>query len=89
MPDSFSITSPILTGECVSARNCCDDKPVCLPSYLNNTDPLEPEDIPLQLALVTMELAAMRTAQARLARALRDLADAIEPRGWSYGEGPS
>lgn len=31
-----------------------------LPPFLNNTDPLELEDIPLQVALVTMEVARLR-----------------------------
>ena len=32
-----------------------------LPPYLLRTDPMELEDIPLQVALLTMEIAALRT----------------------------
>jgi hypothetical protein len=31
-----------------------------LPSYLRETEPLELEDVPLQVALLTMEVAALR-----------------------------
>jgi len=37
-----------------------------LPSYLQLTEPLEPEDIPLQVALLTMELASLRRMLAQL-----------------------
>jgi hypothetical protein len=30
------------------------------PLFLRNSDPLEPEDLPLQVALLTMELARLR-----------------------------
>lgn len=86
------------------SKTSCDSRPVCLPSYLYNTEPLEPEDLPLQVALLTMELANMRTAQAQISRqlrtlagrtaqvrhatALREAADLIEPKGWSDGTEP-
>lgn len=35
-------------------------EPSELPPYLYNTDPMEPEDIPLQVALLTMEIASLR-----------------------------
>jgi hypothetical protein len=35
-----------------------------LPSYLRETEPLEIEDVPLQLALLTMEVAALREKMA-------------------------
>jgi predicted RNA methylase len=41
-----------------------------LPPFLRNSDPLEPEDIPLQVALLTMELARMRADLAALRAAL-------------------
>lgn len=45
-----------------------------LPTFLRNWDPLEPEDLPLQVALLTMELAttrqAVRALQADLAMVL-------------------
>jgi hypothetical protein len=37
-----------------------------LPPYLRNTDPMEPEDLPLQVALLTMELASVRERLHRL-----------------------
>jgi hypothetical protein len=36
------------------------------PSFLNNTQPLEIEDIPLQVALLTMEVKRLRDLVARL-----------------------
>jgi hypothetical protein len=38
-----------------------------LPPYLCRTEPMEPEDIPLQLALITMEVATLRVMLQRLA----------------------
>ena len=70
------------------SKNSCDNEPVCLPIYLNNTEPLEVEDLPLQVALLTMELANMRTAQAQISKLLRRLADLIEPKGWGDGTQP-
>lgn len=46
--------------------------PDSLPPFLLNTDPMEPEDMPLQLALVTMELARLRTDLSVLRAALDD-----------------
>ena len=48
-------------------------KPPAIPPYLCNTEPLEPEAIPLQLALLTMEVRSQREALQRLASVL-DLA---------------
>jgi len=45
----------------VKLKKSCAETPVLLPPYLNNTDPLEVEDLPLQVALLTMELARLRT----------------------------
>lgn len=67
------------------SKNSCDNNTVCLPTYLNNTEPLELEDIPLQVALLTMELAAMRTAQAQTAALLRRLAHLIDPKEFDDG----
>jgi hypothetical protein len=41
-------------------KNSYDATRDLLPPYLNNTDPLEPEDLPLQLALLTGEVARIR-----------------------------
>jgi len=41
-----------------------------LPPYLLNTDPLQPEDMPLQLALLTMEVRSQREALQRLSSVL-------------------
>ena len=41
-----------------------------LPPYLLNTEPMEPEHIPLQLALLTMEVRSQREALQRLSAAL-------------------
>ena len=43
-----------------------------LPPYLRNTEPMEPEAIPLQVALLTMELAALRHRLAVLEMALME-----------------
>jgi hypothetical protein len=50
-----------------------------LPAYLCNTEPMEPEAIPLQLALITMEVAEQRKSLAALADMLRLMASLIEP----------
>ena len=50
-----------------------------LPPYLRRTEPMEAEDIPLQLALLTMEVATQRQALALLATTLETLAAAIRP----------
>jgi hypothetical protein len=44
--------------------------PPGLPPYLCNTEPLEPEAIPLQLALLTMEVRTQREALQRLTAVL-------------------
>lgn len=49
-----------------------------LPAYLQNTEPLEPDQLPLQVALLTMELAELRRAHMRLAMALAQAAEATE-----------
>lgn len=50
-----------------------------LPPYLNRTDPMELDDLPLQVALLTMELAAQRQTLARLACLLETAARLIRP----------
>ena len=40
------------------------------PPYLSNTEPMELDDVPLQLALLTMEVRAQRQALQRLSAAL-------------------
>lgn len=50
-----------------------------LPPYLHNTEPLETEDIPLQLALITMEVASLREKLARLSQALTEAGQMINP----------
>lgn len=50
-----------------------------LPPYLRATEPMEPEDIPLQLALLTMEVANQRKALDRLAFLFRTIGEAIDP----------
>lgn len=49
-----------------------------LPPYLRATEPMEPEDIPLQLALLTMEVANQRKALDRLAFLFRTIGEAID-----------
>lgn len=58
-----------------SLTNCNPD----LPPYLSNTEPLEPEEIPLQLSLLTMEVAAQRAALDRLAQLMNYAATMIRP----------
>lgn len=53
-----------------------------LPPYLHNTEPLEPEDIPLQLALITMEVAELRERMAAMSRAFSELANLMAPPTW-------
>lgn len=85
MPEISSISLPIPIEGCASSKTCCDKNAACLPNYLHNTDPLELEDLPLQVALLTHELANMRTAQAQMARLLTVMADLLTPRGWNDG----
>lgn len=56
-----------------------------LPPYLHNTEPLEPEDLPLQTALLTMEMASFRRKLAALSQGLGDLAQLINPDLFSPG----
>jgi len=50
-----------------------------LPPYLRLEQTLEPEDIPLQVLLLTMELAEHRKVLLRLTRALEAAAEAAAP----------
>lgn len=50
-----------------------------LPSFLLETAPLEAEDIPLQVALLTMEVASLRDRLTTLAWLLRQAGEASEP----------
>lgn len=50
-----------------------------LPAFLQHSEPLEPEQIPLQVALLTMELAEHRRTLLRLSMALAQAAEAAEP----------
>ena len=50
-----------------------------LPSFLSETMPLEMEHIPLQLALLTMEVAQLRQIVARLAARLGEPGPAAVP----------
>ena len=50
-----------------------------LPPYLRRTEPMEPDDLPLQVALLTMEVATQRKSLALLATTLETLAGAIRP----------
>jgi hypothetical protein len=79
MQECSSITSPIHTDACAKSRNTYGSKPDLLPPYLNNTDPLEPEDIPLQLALLTMEAASTRQKLAAMAELLAQMAALMSP----------
>jgi hypothetical protein len=55
---------------------------------LRNTEPLEPEAIPLQLALLTMEVAAQRVALQRMAAMLEVAATLINPASLKFDDGP-
>jgi hypothetical protein len=44
-----------------------------LPPYLHNTEPMEVEDLPLQVALLTMEAAAMRSTLTETALTLESM----------------
>ena len=50
-----------------------------LPPYLLNTEPMEAADIPLQLALLTMEVRAHREALDRLSAVLNYAASMTKP----------
>ena len=43
-------------------QNLPDQSQSELPTFLRNWEPMEPEDIPLQVSLLTMELATVRQA---------------------------
>lgn len=49
-----------------------NDQDETLPPFLRITEPLEPEDIPLQVALLTMEIAALRQVLMALQTRLDD-----------------
>jgi len=50
-----------------------------LPPFLREWTPLEIDQLPLQVALLTMELAAIRQRLDRLATVLIALADSLKP----------
>lgn len=50
-----------------------------LPPFLHNIDPLEPEDIALQVALLTMEMASFRAKLAALSRLLTEAGQVVSP----------
>jgi hypothetical protein len=53
--------------------------PYDLPPYLLRTEPMELEDIPLQVALLTMEIANMRRSLEALTRLMENAAREIRP----------
>jgi hypothetical protein len=57
------------------------------PPFLRNTEPMEPEDMPLQLALVTMELAELRHRVALLEARGQDHATGGSDNGCGDGDG--
>lgn len=77
--DNFFTSLPTPTVECAKSRKCSDKNADLLPPYLNNTEPLEPEDQGLQLALVTMEVASIRHKMAALSRAFAEMAKLVNP----------
>ena len=50
-----------------------------LPPFLRETEPMELEAIPLQVALLTMEVQAQRIALSRMATILEEAARLIHP----------
>jgi hypothetical protein len=52
---------------------CPDDSYRNLPGFLQLTEPLEPEQLALQVALLTMELAEVRTRLALLADSMAQM----------------
>ena len=46
-----------------------------LPPFLLNTEPMEPDELPLQVALLTMEIASLRTKLAALIDKLEEPPD--------------
>ena len=53
------------------------------PPFLRNSEPMEAEELPLQVSLLTMELAAQREALMKVADALATIAAMLRPP--SYG----
>jgi hypothetical protein len=51
----------------------------CPPPYLMNTEPLELEDLPLQVALLTMEVASLRDKLMAATRLLEEMARCLRP----------
>jgi hypothetical protein len=49
-----------------------DPDPLAHRPYLRNSEPLEPDELPLQVALLTMEAASLREAIARIEALLND-----------------
>lgn len=47
-----------------------------LPSFLNNTDPMEMDDLPLQVALLTMETAALHRSVCELVTTVNRMTEA-------------
>lgn len=78
-PECSSTTLPIPTAEFAKSRNCSECKPDLLPPYLNNTEPLEPDDQALQLALITMEVASQREKLMALSRMFEEMARLVKP----------
>lgn len=58
-----------------------------LPPYLARTEPMEVEDLPLQVSLLTMELAAMRQMMQRMAVVLETAARMMNPPGLDLDDG--
>lgn len=70
---------PTLTDECAKSKTCSGFLRDLPPPYLNNTEPLELEDLPLQVSLLTMELASHRRKMAEMARLFREMAELVNP----------
>ena len=87
--DNFFTSLPTATDVSVKSKKCSDRSADLLPPYLNNTEPLEPEDQGLQLALVTMEIASIRHKMAALSRAFTEMAKLVNPDLFmgSFGDG--
>ena len=79
MQDNSSISSPTPTNACASSKSCCALSSTSLPPFLHNTEPLEWEDIPLQVSLLTMEVAELRNQLAAMSRVFSELALMVRP----------
>lgn len=79
MQDNSCISLPTPTAGYAKSRTCSDKIGDLLPPFLNNTEPLEPEDQALQLALITMEVASIRHKMAALARMFEEMAKLVNP----------